>query len=284
MGLIGRFGALSSPLTSAPIFRQRPGTYASKRENFLRHASWGSNRQKGELLPKTRGLPTDELRRVDTFPTIPRPKGKGVVAIGSLLGKSSPRARPSFFSIAALAVLVVLFSVAHGRLAEAKLDFDLFGRRYDIYQAARSLVDRVKKHDEEGTACRGLARLGTLDRRGRAFSSTRPSTGFSQRDLVHRFGSDYVKAPSPLASEWRIGRGAGGSRWARSSPSTTQDCPSSIANWRQSLSGRWRSPTWRERGPIDVDIEHPPHQPRLAPKFTLRGSATASPAIRASHP
>jgi hypothetical protein len=42
------------------------------------------------------------------------------------------------------------FSREQARMAEAKLTFDVFGKRYEIYEATRSLIDRVKKQDHAG--------------------------------------------------------------------------------------------------------------------------------------
>ena len=109
-------------------------------------------------------------------------------------------------SIAALAISWS-FSVAQGRLAEAKLDFDLFGRRYDIYQAARSLVDRVKKHDEEELPPADLRALGLKIEEARFFFD-RPTQDFLKEIW---YVSDRII--SRRHRRWRLNGGSDEAQW-----------------------------------------------------------------------
>jgi hypothetical protein len=52
-------------------------------------------------------------------------------------------------SVAAIAISW-FFSDTQARLAKAKLHYDVFGKRYEIYEATRSLIDRVRKRDHAG--------------------------------------------------------------------------------------------------------------------------------------
>lgn len=47
----------------------------------------------------------------------------------------------------AVAVAAIAISLTQARTARAKLIFDVFGKRYEIYEATRSLIDRVKGQD-----------------------------------------------------------------------------------------------------------------------------------------
>ncbi len=53
---------------------------------------------------------------------------------------------PIILSVAAIAISW-FFSFTQLRVAETKLNFDVFGKRYEIYEATRSLIDRVKSQD-----------------------------------------------------------------------------------------------------------------------------------------
>ncbi len=56
---------------------------------------------------------------------------------------------PIVLSFTAIAISW-FFSATQARIANEKLNFDVFGKRYEIYEAARSLIDRVKSQDHAG--------------------------------------------------------------------------------------------------------------------------------------
>jgi hypothetical protein len=66
---------------------------------------------------------------------------------------------PIVISCAALAISW-FFSSTQKRMADAKLNFDVFGKRYEIYEATRSLIDRVKKQEHAGSHPTELRALG----------------------------------------------------------------------------------------------------------------------------
>ena len=58
---------------------------------------------------------------------------------------------PSATIVLSFAAILIswFFSSTQARIADGKLNFDVFDKRYEIYEAARSLIDRVKKQDEQ---------------------------------------------------------------------------------------------------------------------------------------
>jgi hypothetical protein len=145
------------------------------------------------------------LQRVDTFPTIPA-KGEAALSQLDLFREVIAPCSTLVLSIAALAISWSS-SAVQSRLAEAKLDFDLFGRRYEIYHAARSLIDRVKKHDEEELPPAELRALGHKIEEARFFFD-RPTQVFLREiwDVSDRIMSTRHR-------RWRLNGGSDEAQW-----------------------------------------------------------------------
>jgi hypothetical protein len=71
-------------------------------------------------------------------------------------------------SLAALA-MAWSFSTTQGRLAEARLNFDAFDKRFQIYEAARALIDRVKRHEDAEARTNELRAFGMRIEQARFF-------------------------------------------------------------------------------------------------------------------
>jgi hypothetical protein len=86
---------------------------------------------------------------------------------------------PSSILVLSLAVLAIAwsFSTAYRRLFEARLNFDVFDRRFEIYYAARALIDRVKSHEDVAARTSDLPRLGAKIEQAR-FLFDRPIQDF----------------------------------------------------------------------------------------------------------
>jgi hypothetical protein len=79
-------------------------------------------------------------------------------------------------SLAALAI-AWSFSAAHRRMIEAGLNFAAFDKRFEIYEAARTLIDRIKRHDDAEARANELRELGVRIEQARFFLD-RPTQDF----------------------------------------------------------------------------------------------------------
>jgi hypothetical protein len=63
--------------------------------------------------------------------------------------------------VLSLAVLAIAwsFSGAYRRLEQTRLNFDAFDRRFEIYETARILIDRVKRHEDGEARAQDLRAL-----------------------------------------------------------------------------------------------------------------------------
>jgi hypothetical protein len=68
---------------------------------------------------------------------------------------------PGSTIVLSLAVLAIAwsFSDACRRLEQARLNFEAFDKRFEIYEAARVLIDRIKRHDDAEARAHDLRAL-----------------------------------------------------------------------------------------------------------------------------